>query len=666
MNRLRSFGLCTLVTLLLCLPAGAANRITNWGLSVVLTSAALNGEFNNIYSGAINRDGGNWGSLDDIPITFGSAQDVQIEWDTAQTNDLLMIGVTMGEGSCVMILDKADMATNFALAARTNPCLLVHSADATSANQYVEVQHNGTNGVINVGNGSLAIQIAGTEALLVGSSGLTFDAAPTIAVADAATNAASTLLTLTHTTSGTATTAYGSRIVWNLENGSGSTVAAAHIDAVWSDATAASEDADIVFRQIKAGTIAENFRVSSTGTLTVGAAGNIITTAGGGVNILAPSGQAVTLSSNGANPRWLVQSAGAFIPNDDNSYDIGITGTNDIKNLFIQGTIGDTTNRASKVWTVDLTTSNAPTFGAPVPLTGGGTAASLTASTGGIVYSGASALAILSGTATANLALISASSAAPVWSANALENNTSGIMTLSGTGTESGARTISGTRNFTGGKIGFGAAPTSDIFSIYRFVSNAWGANDPTANENTGNFGYNAGEAAALMTCYNFGGGSRCPSEIWGSTVLLRNDAGVKVTLAADSRLTIAGPITASGLDTASTGTAIIIDGSNIIRPLTSSEKFKSVIQRGWTLTDKQRSDFLALSPITFNYDSDTGKKDPVLGFSAEEIAASKIPFLLNYDAKGAPYSIREHAFIAYLMDTVKNQEARIKVLESR
>jgi hypothetical protein len=51
-----------------------------------------------------------------------------------------------------------------------------------------------------------------------------------------------------------------------------------------------------------------------------------------------------------------------------------------------------------------------------VPLANGGTAANLTASNGGIFYSTASAGAILSGTATANQALLSGSSTAPAWS----------------------------------------------------------------------------------------------------------------------------------------------------------------------------------------------------------------------------------------------------------
>ncbi len=60
----------------------------------------------------------------------------------------------------------------------------------------------------------------------------------------------------------------------------------------------------------------------------------------------------------------------------------------------------------------------------------GGTAASLTASTGGIVYSGASALAILSGTPTANKVLLSGASAAPAWSTATYPSTASGTGTI--------------------------------------------------------------------------------------------------------------------------------------------------------------------------------------------------------------------------------------------
>ena len=63
-----------------------------------------------------------------------------------------------------------------------------------------------------------------------------------------------------------------------------------------------------------------------------------------------------------------------------------------------------------------LGVTGAVTFSTPLPLTGGGTNASLTASVGGIFYSTASAGAILAGTATAGQVLRSGASAAPTWS----------------------------------------------------------------------------------------------------------------------------------------------------------------------------------------------------------------------------------------------------------
>lgn len=70
-------------------------------------------------------------------------------------------------------------------------------------------------------------------------------------------------------------------------------------------------------------------------------------------------------------------------------------------------------------------------------LTRGGSNASLVASNGGIVYSTASAMAILAGTATANLPLLSQSSTAPIWGPFAL--SLGGALTTAGALTTSGA-----------------------------------------------------------------------------------------------------------------------------------------------------------------------------------------------------------------------------------
>lgn len=84
-----------------------------------------------------------------------------------------------------------------------------------------------------------------------------------------------------------------------------------------------------------------------------------------------------------------------------------------------------------------------------LPLANGGSNANLTASNGGIVYSNASQMQILSGTATAGLPLISGASTTPAWSTVSLA---SGNVTLPAAGNisnASGAMTVSASTNLT-------------------------------------------------------------------------------------------------------------------------------------------------------------------------------------------------------------------------
>ena len=97
-------------------------------------------------------------------------------------------------------------------------------------------------------------------------------------------------------------------------------------------------------------------------------------------------------------------------------------------------------------------------------LTRGGTAASLTASNGGIVYSTASAMAILSGTATAGQIIRSGSSAAPSWSTSTypatsaagtiLASGTANTITATATPTLGIAGSVLGTLALTGNTSG--------------------------------------------------------------------------------------------------------------------------------------------------------------------------------------------------------------------
>ncbi len=78
-------------------------------------------------------------------------------------------------------------------------------------------------------------------------------------------------------------------------------------------------------------------------------------------------------------------------------------------NFFTQNSAG------SSILGMSLSAAQILTLTNPLPLASGGTNASLTASNGGIVYSTATTLAVLAGTATAGQLLRSGASAAPTW-----------------------------------------------------------------------------------------------------------------------------------------------------------------------------------------------------------------------------------------------------------
>ena len=97
----------------------------------------------------------------------------------------------------------------------------------------------------------------------------------------------------------------------------------------------------------------------------------------------------------------------------------------------------------------------------PLPLTNGGTNASLTASNGGIVWSNGTQLQILAGTATARLPVLSGASATPVFGAFTLPASVTsgGIPYFSSTSAESSSALLTANAIMLGG--GAGAAPAT-------------------------------------------------------------------------------------------------------------------------------------------------------------------------------------------------------------
>lgn len=121
----------------------------------------------------------------------------------------------------------------------------------------------------------------------------------------------------------------------------------------------------------------------------------------------------LTTNGDGVSVPWQGTRAVSY----DTAAEINNTGLIIIRNGNTLG--GSAWYNSTTIAVVDTTPFDYNEFGNityPVTLNHGGTNAALTASNGGIVYSGASAMAILAGTATARQMLQSGASGAPAWS----------------------------------------------------------------------------------------------------------------------------------------------------------------------------------------------------------------------------------------------------------
>ncbi len=103
----------------------------------------------NVYSGNVTL-------YDDIQLILGSGSDAAFEWDTAQTNDHLGLGVS--GSNRFMFSELADMSTNWGLGNATHPEMCIHSADATDVNDWGCFKHDTTDFVLTTGTGGFDIQ----------------------------------------------------------------------------------------------------------------------------------------------------------------------------------------------------------------------------------------------------------------------------------------------------------------------------------------------------------------------------------------------------------------------------------------------------------------------------------------------------------------------------
>jgi len=95
---------------------------------------------------------------DDKSLKFGNTTivpDVSLGWNTTQTVDGLFLGLADGQNTFI-IAEEGDKAYDFGHGVQTNPHLFIHSSNQTQ-NQWISFFHNGSNGVIATGEGSVLV-----------------------------------------------------------------------------------------------------------------------------------------------------------------------------------------------------------------------------------------------------------------------------------------------------------------------------------------------------------------------------------------------------------------------------------------------------------------------------------------------------------------------------
>jgi len=98
---------------------------------------------------------------DDLNFNFGTGLDAAFQFDTADTNDTLKLGLSSNGANAsgtFVICELADIDTNFGVPTSTNPMLRIQSADATTTSDWIGFFHDQTNPVVKFGNGSLQFQ----------------------------------------------------------------------------------------------------------------------------------------------------------------------------------------------------------------------------------------------------------------------------------------------------------------------------------------------------------------------------------------------------------------------------------------------------------------------------------------------------------------------------
>jgi hypothetical protein len=120
-----------------------------------------------------------------------------------------------------------------------------------------------------------------------------------------------------------------------------------------------------------------------------------------------------------------------------------------------------------------------------------------------------------------------------------------------------------------------------------------------------------------------------------------------------------------AGIDgsTSSSGNAVYVNASGQLGTLTSSVRFKEDVA---TMGEASHN-LMKLRPVVFHYKTpyDDGSHLLQYGLIAEEVA-KVYPDLVQYDAKGQPFTVRYHAINVMLLNEIQKQKAQLDEQEAR
>jgi hypothetical protein len=119
--------------------------------------------------------------LDNLDLSFGNSEDVDVRYSLAQTPDTFLLGVG-ADSNGFIICEKADKTVDFGHAIQTNPTLFIQSADSGTIADWISLAHDQTNPVFGSGGGDFRFNDDGNKGVATyirtNTSSVTFAADP--------------------------------------------------------------------------------------------------------------------------------------------------------------------------------------------------------------------------------------------------------------------------------------------------------------------------------------------------------------------------------------------------------------------------------------------------------------------------------------------------------